>query len=86
MPGGKVGDIWQGITDMAVREEYTRMDRIREKCRACPYLPDCTSYACCPVEAIHCREVRALLKQELLEYMVDRRAALSEECIKTEQV
>lgn len=70
-PKGRYGDIWHGVTDEAVRKEYTRLDRIREKCRACPYLPNCGSYEHCPIEFAHCREVHELLMQEALTTMME---------------
>ena len=70
-PNGRYGDIWHGVTDEAVREKYTRMDRIREKCRTCPYLPNCTTYEHCPIEDKHCREVRGMLLQEVLDMLAE---------------
>ena len=70
-PDGRYGDIWHGVTDEAVREKYTRMDRLREKCRACPYLPNCTTYEHCPIEDRHCSEVRGMLMQEVLDMLVE---------------
>lgn len=70
-PDGRYGDIWNGVTDEAARAKFTRMDRIREKCRACPYLPNCTTYEHCPIEDKHCQEVRGLLLQELLDMLAE---------------
>ncbi len=70
-PDGRYGDIWHGVTDEAAREKYTRMDRMREKCRACPYLPNCTTYEHCPIEDRHCREVRGMLMQESLDMLAE---------------
>lgn len=70
-PKGRYGDIWHGVTDEAVRKEYTRMDRIREKCRACPYLPNCSPYEHCPTEDTHCCEVHELLMREVLTTMME---------------
>ena len=68
-PKDRYGDIWNGVTDETVREEYSRMDRTREKCRLCPYLPNCTPYEHCPGENTHCREVNDLLMREFLEML-----------------
>ncbi len=62
----RFGDIWNNVTDAAAKEAFSRADRVREKCRRCPYLPLCTPFAACPVEDTHCREIRDL---ELPEYI-----------------
>ena len=69
----RFGDIWHGVTDEAARKEFCRVDRTREKCRACPFLPDCTSFAACPVYDTHCREVREMMAMDTLGRMVDRK-------------
>ena len=70
-PESRFGDIWQGVTDDDARREFCRVDRTREKCRTCLFLPDCTSFAACPVEDYHCREVRKVLKTAFLCRLVD---------------
>ena len=69
----RFGDIWNGITDEAARKEFCRTDIIREKCRTCPFLPDCTAFASCPIEDTHCREVREMMVIEGLKQLVDNR-------------
>jgi radical SAM protein with 4Fe4S-binding SPASM domain len=73
----RFGDIWHGTTDEAARREFCRVDRTREKCRACPFLPDCTSFATCPVQDTHCREVHTLMALDALGRMVDMRESES---------
>ena len=75
----RFGDIWHGTTDEAARREFCRVDRTREKCRACPFLPDCTSFATCPVQDTHCREVHTLMALDALRRMVDMRESESTE-------
>lgn len=75
----RFGDIWHGTTDEAARREFCRVDRTREKCRACPFLPDCTSFATCPVQDTHCREVHTLMALDALGRMVDMRESESTE-------
>lgn len=58
---GYYGDIWRGVTDEAAMRTFSRTDVTPEKCRKCPYLPDCTSFHNCPNIQNHCREVRELL-------------------------
>ena len=68
----RYGDIWRGTTDENARKEFSRVDRTREKCRACPFLPDCTSFASCPVQDTHCREVHSLMALDALGRMVEQ--------------
>lgn len=71
VPDGRYGDIWQGITNEAVREHYTQMHPTREKCRTCPYLPNCTPFNDCPITNTNCRQIYDLLMAELLNYLVE---------------
>ena len=70
-PESRFGDIWNGVTDEKARYEFCRTDRTREKCRTCPFLPDCTSFAACPVQDRDCRKVHELLKMNFLRRLVD---------------
>ena len=69
----RFGDIWHGVTDEAARKEFCRVDRTREKCKACPFLPDCTSFATCPVQDTHCRQVHELMAIDALKRMVEKK-------------
>lgn len=68
---GRFGDIWNGVTDEGVRREFCRVDRTREKCRACPFLPNCTSFAACPIEVGFCREIQEMLTLDMLKGWID---------------
>lgn len=72
-PECRFGDIWHGVTDEAARREFCRVDRTREKCRTCPFLPDCTNFASCPIQDTHCRELREMMAMDTLGRMVDRK-------------
>lgn len=72
-PESRFGDIWNGVTDEAARKEFCRVDRTREKCRKCPFLPDCTNFATCPVLDTHCREVREMMAIDDLKRMVEQK-------------
>lgn len=67
------GDIWHGTTDEEAKKEFCRADRTREKCRTCPFLPDCTSFAFCPLYNTHCRQVNEMLAMDSLKRMVEHR-------------
>lgn len=64
------GDIFHGVTDEATKESFCRTDQTREKCRKCPFLPDCTSFANCPVYDTHCREKRQMQFEKSMERML----------------
>ena len=69
------GDVWHGVTDQAARFEFCRVDRTREKCQTCPFLPSCTSFSSCPIEDIHCRELRELMAADVLRRIVEKKEA-----------
>ena len=69
----RYGDIWQGTTDEAARLEFCRVDRTREKCRTCSFLPYCTNFASCPVKTSHCQEVVRAFMVDALRDLVDNR-------------
>ena len=69
----RFGDIWHGTTDEAAKKQFCRVDRTREKCKACPFLPDCTSFATCPVQDTHCREVHEVMAIDALKRMVAKK-------------
>ncbi|MBQ7455389.1 MAG: radical SAM protein [Clostridia bacterium] len=73
MADTRMGDVFHGITDEAARQAFCRVDVTREKCRKCPFLPDCTSFSACPVTDYHCREARELMAVASLEQMMDRK-------------
>lgn len=60
LPKSRFGDIVNGITDEAAQYAFSRTDRTREMCRTCPFLPDCTSFASCPVWDTDCLEKRLM--------------------------
>ena len=67
------GDVFRGTTNEAVRTEFCRTDRIREKCRTCAYLPCCTGFAACPVQDADCRRIRELCIVSALKDFIDRK-------------
>ena len=70
-PESRFGDVANGVTDGAVKSAFCRMDRTREKCRKCPFLPDCTSFASCPVQDTHCRGKRTMQFEHSLMRMMN---------------
>lgn len=53
------GDVWQGVTKPEIKEKWRNTTDIREKCKTCPYLPECTGFAMCPYEPADCRAAMA---------------------------
>ena len=75
----RIGDIFSGVTDEDAHREFSRMDRTRPKCRKCPYLPVCTSFAACPVEDTHCVDVWALqIRNALNRFLSENEEAKTE--------
>ena len=62
------GNITEGITNRSIYEKYAGTGPVREKCADCPYLPDCTAFANCPVVDRHCREIR---KENIMHALYD---------------
>ncbi len=69
----RFGDVFQGVTNEEAWKAFGRADTTREKCRTCPFLPDCTSFASCPVQDTHCKEVRLLIARDVLRRLVDQK-------------
>ncbi|MBR0134843.1 MAG: radical SAM protein, partial [Clostridia bacterium] len=63
------GDIRNGVTDPAALKAFSAVGPTREKCRACAFLPDCTSFSNCPVQDTHCREVRLMNAEDDIRQM-----------------
>lgn len=72
VPESRYGDVFRGVTDKAAMDAFARTDFTREKCRKCPFLPDCTSFSACPVEDFHCREVKEMLAKDMLKLLDEK--------------
>ena len=77
-PESRFGNIINRVTDEAARKEFCRTDRVREKCRSCPFLPQCTTFSSCPWKDTHCREVKKLIALDALKRMVERNLDVSQ--------
>ncbi len=66
------GDIWNGMTNEAARTEFCRTDEIREECRTCPFLPDCTGFRYCPNQEANCREHRKMILEHQFHLKMER--------------
>ena len=70
-PEGRFGNVWDETVDEALRAEFCRVDRTREMCRDCPFLPICTNFVSCPTQDRHCRQVRELTVLDDLKWYLD---------------
>ncbi|MBO4548963.1 MAG: radical SAM protein, partial [Abditibacteriota bacterium] len=57
-PGTSFGSVAEGVTDRALFDRFNEPERPREKCRACPLLPECTPFSGCPIRDADCRGLR----------------------------
>ena len=73
----RFGDIRNDVTNDAARKEFARVDRIREKCKPCPYLPICTPFANCPVyhSIANCREIFERRVVDMLRERIEKKNA-----------
>lgn len=69
----RFGNVWQGITDEAARHEFCRTDRIREKCRKCMFLPDCTGFSNCPIVDYDCQGTRRIIALDMLCRLIEEK-------------
>ena len=67
----RFGDVLRGVTDEDARRSFRSTDRVREKCRKCPFLPECTAFGNCPYTDTHCREVREMDDRAMLRQLVE---------------
>ena len=67
------GDVRRGITKPEIVKAWRDCTNIRDKCRNCPYLPECTGFAMCPSQQSDCRRgmedvFRLRLEKTIREY------------------
>ncbi len=67
----RFGDVFHGVTDEKAKTEFCRTDRVREKCRTCTFLPECTSFAACPWTDAHCKEAHEMNILDSLKRLVE---------------
>lgn len=48
------GDIHNGVTNQNLYDSWVRKVQIREKCRDCVFLPECTAFSLCPTKESDC--------------------------------
>ncbi len=76
----RYGNLTDGSADPEKEERIRGTDSVREKCRKCPFLPECTPFASCPVQDAGCREIRMLRFQiRTAEYLEGKAPAAEEE-------
>ena len=70
IPNSRYGDVFNGITDFEAEIEFMRLDKFPDKCRTCPFLPDCTPFSSCPIKDRHCRELHMMMAEAEIERLV----------------
>lgn len=68
----RLGSIFDRYAGNLPEIDFCRVDRIREKCRRCPFLPRCTGLSSCPLEDTHCREVFTMMLEDMIEKMLQK--------------
>lgn len=51
-----LGDIWHGITNTELYNSVMKFEPVRDKCKGCVSLPDCTTFSKCPNISKNCKE------------------------------
>ena len=54
-----LGDIWDGVTDKELYNSLLKVEKAREKCRGCLFLPSCTTFSRCPDVKGNCKYPKA---------------------------
>ena len=65
------GNIRDGITRQDIYSKFSATGPIREMCKSCEFLPDCTAFAYCPVTDTACRTLRM---EEAMRYLPEMAA------------
>lgn len=73
------GNVTDGITEPAAVKALAALPPVSEKCRDCPFLPDCTPFRDCPVYDRDCLEVRRFKSESQLHEMIRRAEARAAE-------
>lgn len=76
-PGTSHGNIFRGTTRPDLLRRFLEPGNVREKCRDCALLPECTSFSMCPDEGPHCKEIKTDEMLYALRRMVQQRQDLT---------
>ena len=68
----RFGNVQYGVTDEDARRLFCSVERVRKKCRHCPFLPECTAFDNCPYRDTHCRELREMEDLSVLKRIVEK--------------
>ena len=86
LEGPLYGTVTEGITEPEALRAFSDASRIPEKCRDCPFLPDCTGFHSCPVYDFHCREARMLKARTAILSMLEQTAQAEDDEALQEQL
>lgn len=88
-PGSAFGNVREGITKKDIYDRYSAVGPVREQCRNCVFLPDCTPFPYCMVIDAQCCEQRMKTMTEYFKELVseaDRLGVPVEEGINPEEL
>ena len=70
IPGMSTGNIWGGIENTEIIENYGRHAAAEGDCRICQYLPFCTTFDLCPIKRVNCKWVMKQWLDEALDIAI----------------
>ena len=69
-----LGTIWDGVTNTEYANELRKVEKVKDKCKGCPWLPDCTSFSRCPHEEVNCERYMRQRMEYTLKKIIDNGA------------
>ena len=82
-PGTSHGDIFRGTTRPDILRSFIEVGDVREKCRDCPILPECTPFSRCPNRNDYCKITRTESNIYILRQMVKEQVESACQPLKT---
>lgn len=58
VPGTETGTIFDGVQKEEYLNSFAFPETVRESCRNCAFLPECTAFSRCPIKLMDCYEVK----------------------------
>lgn len=65
------GTIWEGLTNKELVNDLLKVEKVADKCKGCPWLPDCTSFSRCPHEEINCERYMRQKMEHTIKMIID---------------
>ena len=76
-----MGSVFEGFTNQALLAQYAAIAPVKDGCRDCPYLPECTTFPLCSVKnaAKDCRRVRENYLIKVIQQAIAKNKTSTEE-------